>query len=84
VPCPWPGARTIPTDRPVARGLDYVRHETNILTHVDAPCWRFAVAVNATAKADKSQERFLAAYSIQYAVCRERLLDAVCYILYTG
>ena len=40
--------------------------------------------VNATSKAEKSQERFFAAYSIQHAVCRERLLGAVYYMLYTG
>ena len=38
--------------------LDYGRHETNILTHVTTAYWRLAMAVNAAAKADKSQGRF--------------------------
>jgi adenine-specific DNA-methyltransferase len=40
------------------RMLDYGWRETNILTHVATPCWRPALAVNAAAKADKSQGRF--------------------------
>lgn len=38
--------------------LDYGQRKTNILTHVATRCWRSALAVNAAAKADKSQERF--------------------------
>ena len=38
--------------------LDYGWRETNILTHVAALYGRLAVAVNAAAKADKSQGRF--------------------------